>query len=173
MNNSEKDNNIIKGRFVSRPPLILYIVCVSVFVFFIYLLINGLNILMALFDCVIVVVLLYYFLLRGISKISFSRGQIIQQSFCSKKMRIIRFDRIESYQYYRSGYAFWSTDTKSRVVEKPYDELFLSHIYKGERKEEILKINIRYGEFMQMIALINDWYPYSKTNHEKELIDFL
>ena len=127
---------------------------------------------MAIFDCAIVAGLLYYFLLRGVSKICISRDQITQQSFWSKKMRIIKFDSIESYQYYRSGYSFWSTETKSRVVEKPYDELFLYLKYKDKKREEVLKINIRYGEFKKIITVINNWYPIAKINHEKGLIHF-
>lgn len=167
-----KNDKTISTRFVSKAPITLYIVCITILLLLIYLLINRLNILMALFDCAIVTGLIYYFFLRGISRLSISRNLIIQQSFWSKKKRIIRFDSIESYQYYRSGYCFWSTETKSRVVEKPYDELFLTLKYKDERREEVLKINIRYGEFRKIIALFNYWYPIAEINHKKDLFHF-
>lgn len=119
----------------------------------------SLNILISLFYCSIIAAISYFFLLRDSHIIELYHNRIIVKTLTGKIKIDCYFDKIISYDYYRSIYCLLSPKVRSNLVERPYDTLYLKIEHNKSTTEYEIHLNLFVFEFSKLLRILKEQYP--------------
>jgi predicted neutral ceramidase superfamily lipid hydrolase len=144
--------------FKSHRPIIAYLFVICIITLLIYFFVISSNILTSLFYCSIIAGISYFFLLRDSHIIELYHNRLIVKTLTGKIKIDCYFDKIISYDYYRSIYCLLSPKVRSNLVERPYDTLYLKIEQNKSYTEHEIHLNLLVFEFSKLLRILRKQY---------------